>query len=156
MTVLKDVDFTLDSKDTTSGVTAKDAQGNVYKEYTFNDEVQHTVKASVNFNTAEGVQSATCQASVTPAKTPKCTVPGHETEAPNSSTCGYCQPNIPIGDSRCTPPTPTPPSTPTSLVNTGPGTTIGLFGATVVAGFVGHKLFVSRRARRLAAETTAA
>jgi hypothetical protein len=152
-TTLRDVDFILDGKGTTSGVTTKDAQGNVYKEYTFTDDVQHTVKASVNFNTAEGVQSVACQASVTPAKTPMCTVPGHTTEAPNSPTCGYCQPNIPIGDTRCTPPpTPTPPTTPAALINTGPGSSIGLFGATAIVGFFGHKLFMSRRARRMASE----
>lgn len=155
-TVLKNVDFTLDNKTTTSGVTTKDAQGNVYKEYTFTDEVQHSIKASANFNTAQGVQSATCQASVTPAKIPKCTVPGHENEAPNSPTCGYCQPNVPIGDTRCTPP-PTPPTTPPEqLINTGPGSTVGLFGAVTIAGFFAHKFFVSRRMRDAATEATPA
>jgi hypothetical protein len=146
-TVLKDVDFTLDSKDATKGVTTKDANGNVYKEYTFTDEVQHTVKASVNFNTVQGVQSVDCQASVTPAKTPKCTVPGHENEAPDSPTCGYCKPNIPIGDARCA----EVKSVTTTLANTGPGTTGGLiatFVGVATLGFFGHNLFLSRRDRR--------
>jgi hypothetical protein len=148
-TILQDVDFTLDGTAKTSGVTTKDAQGNVYKEYGFSDEVQHTVKASVNFNTAQGVQSVTCEASVTPAKTPKCTVPGHENEAPDSPKCAYCQPNIPVGDARCTPPTTTPPA---QLVNTGPGSIVGTFVGTMILGFFGHKLFLSRRARRAAVE----
>jgi hypothetical protein len=146
-TVLKDVDFILDDKDTTKSVTTKDANGNVYKEYTFTDEVQHTVKASLNFNTVQGVQSVTCQASVTPAKTPKCTVPGHENEAPDSATCGYCKPNIPIGDSRCA----EVKSVSTTLANTGPGSTAGLIGTFVgvaTLGFFGHNVFLRRRAIR--------
>lgn len=148
-TVLRDADFLLDSKDATKGVTTKDQQGNIYKEYTFTDDVTHTVKATVNFNTVEGVQSVDCQASVTPAKTPKCTVPGHETEAPDSPLCGYCKPNIPIGDSRCVD---TPPkqvlAASTTLVNTGPGSTAGLIGTFVgvaTLGFFGHSLFLRRR-----------
>lgn len=148
-TVLKDVDFTLDSKDVTKGVTTKDDQGNVYKEYSFTDEVTHTVKASVNFNTAEGVQSVDCQASVTPAKTPKCTVPGHENEAPNSPNCGYCKPNIPIGDDRCKEQVLAVSTT--KLADTGPGSTAGLIAAftgVATAGFFGHNLFLRRRVNR--------
>jgi hypothetical protein len=149
-TTLQNVDFILDGKDTTKGVTTKDDKGNIYKEYTFTDAVTHKVVASLNFNTAQGVQSVTCEASVTPAQTPKCTVPGHENEAPNSPTCGYCQPNIPIGDTRCTPPPVTPPTTPpATLVNTGPGTTAaGAFVGTLAIAFFGRTLFMSRRARR--------
>ncbi|HSW99844.1 MAG TPA: hypothetical protein VLH38_02295 [Patescibacteria group bacterium] len=145
-TKLVGVDFTLDGKSTVNGAN-RGSQGNIYKDYAFTDAVQHTVKATVNFNTAQGVQSVSCQASITPAKIPLCTVPGHTTEAPTSPNCGYCQPSIPIGDARCTPPaatttssTPAPP-----LVNTGPGATIGLFGLATVLGFVGHKIFVNRR-----------
>ena len=145
-TVLQSADFTLDGKDTTKTVTIKDSDGNIYKEYTFTDDSQHTVKASVNFNTAQGVQSVSCQATVTPAKTPKCTVPGHETEAPNSPTCGYCQPNIPIGDTRCNPPQVKAAST--QLVNTGPGDVVAGFVGVAVAGFIAHNIFLRRRASR--------
>ena len=154
-TVLENVDFTLDGKDTTKAVTTKDNNGNVYKEYTFTDDVEHKVVASVNFNTAQGVQSASCQASVTPAKTPKCTVPGHETEAPNSPTCGYCQPNIPIGDTRCTPPPAVLSASTTKLVNTGPGDVVGLFVGVITLGFFGHQFVLRRKARRAATSEVA-
>lgn len=148
-TVLESVDFTLDSTNTTKGVTQKDSNGNIYKDYSFTDSSAHTVLATLNFNTAEGAQTTTCKASVTPKKPPVCTVPGHTGESPTSPTCGYCQPNIPIGSAQCTPPpTSTPPTTPTALVNTGPGSTIGLFAATVIAGFFAHKTIWGRRARR--------
>ncbi len=143
-TTLENVDFTLDGKTTTTGVTAKDDNGNIYKEYSFTDEVQHVVKASLNFNTAQGVKSVTCEAPVTPAKTPKCTVPGHENEAPDSPNCAYCQPGIPKGDARCTPPQ-TPPTT---LVNTGAGDVFGIFGGTVIAAFFAHRFFLNRKSRR--------
>lgn len=45
-----------------------------------------------------------------------------------------------------TPPTtPTSPSTPTELVNTGAGSMAGLFAATVIAGIVGFRAYLSRR-----------
>jgi len=146
-TTLQNVDFTLDGKDTTKGVTTKDQSGNIYKEYTFTDDQQHKVVATLNFNTAQGVQSVTCQATVTPKQTPKCTVPGHENEAPNSPTCGYCKPNIPIGDSRCA----EVQAASTTLVNTGPGSTAGLisgFVGVATLGFFGHNLFMRRAARK--------
>jgi len=46
-----------------------------------------------------------------------------------------------------TPATPSTPATPTTLVNTGPGDVIGIFGATTIVGAVGHRLF----GRRIAA-----
>jgi hypothetical protein len=144
-TTLKDVDFTLDGKDSTKS-TSKDANGNVYKEYTFTDDKEHTVKASVNFNTAQGVQSVTCEAKVTPTQTPKCTVPGHENEAPDSPNCGYCQPNIPIGDTRCTPPQVE--SASTTMPSTGPGNIVGTFVGVAVVGFIAHNIFLRRRASR--------
>lgn len=149
MTSVKDVDFILDNRLIANGVTTKDMRGNVYKEYTFTDELQHVVRANVNFTTVQGIQSATCQASVTAAKAPGCTVPGHTIEAPNSSTCGYCQPGIPIGDMRCAPPVTTTSSNPTTpLINTGPGSAIGLFGVATILGFLGHKFLIGRRPRR--------
>ncbi|HKU18858.1 MAG TPA: hypothetical protein VJP80_06325 [Candidatus Saccharimonadales bacterium] len=154
-TTVKNADFILDNSSTTSGVDTKDQDGNIYKEYTLNDANSHTVKVTVYFNTLEGVKtdSGHCSATVKPKEQPKCTVPGHEGEAPNSPTCGYCQPGIPIGSPQCTPTTPTPPTTPTALVNTGPGSVIGMFVGTSIAAFFAHKFYVSRRARRAAAET---
>ena len=154
-TILQNVDFTLDGTQTTKGVTQKDSNGNIYQDYSFTDTSSHTVVATLNFNTAQGVESTTCKASVTPSQPPMCTVPGHTNESPTSPTCGYCQPNIPIGSAACTPTTPVPPSTPTALVNTGPGSTIGLFGATVIVGFFAHKFYASRRARRQNSATSA-
>jgi len=147
MTRVQDVDFILDGKTITNGEAAKDTQGNVYKEYSFTDELQHVVKASVNFTTVQGIQSATCQASVTAAKAPLCTVPGHTTEASNSPTCGYCQPSIPIGDMHCTPPATITSSNSTPLINTGPGSAVGLFGVMTILGFFGHRFLADRRAR---------
>ncbi|HET8669561.1 MAG TPA: PKD domain-containing protein, partial [Candidatus Saccharimonadales bacterium] len=53
---LKDADFTLDGTSTVTGVTTKDENGNIYKEYEFaRDGKDHTVVVKVNFNLAEGV-----------------------------------------------------------------------------------------------------
>jgi hypothetical protein len=145
-TVLRDVDFTLDGKDVTKGVTAKDDKGNIYKEYTFTDDVQHKVKASLNFNTALGVQAVACEASVTPAKTPVCEVPGKSHLPPNSPECGYCKPNIPIGDAQCA-----EVKSVSTLAVTGPGDTAGLIGSFIgiaIVGFFAHNLFLRRRSVR--------
>lgn len=138
-TTLENVDFTLDAKDATKGVTTKDDEGYIYKEYKFTDDVTHKVVATLNFNTAEGVQSVDCQASVTPAKTPMCTVPGKEQYPVDSPECKE---------------NPTPPQVKgvsTTLVNTGPGDVAGIvagFVAISVLGFVGHNLFLRRRVQR--------
>ncbi|HLZ15227.1 MAG TPA: hypothetical protein VKQ34_04525 [Candidatus Saccharimonadales bacterium] len=147
-TTVKNADFILDNTQTTAGVDAKDSNGNIFKEYTFTDQNSHTVKVTVYFNTLEGVKSDSghCTATVTPKQQPKCTVPGHENEAPNSPTCGFCQPGIPMGSPQCTPPQ-TPP---TQLVNTGPGSVIALFAGTTITAFFAHKFFLSRRLRRAA------
>ncbi len=46
-----------------------------------------------------------------------------------------------------TPPT-TPPAAPTALVNTGPGSMIGLFSAATILGMVGYRRLLSRRLSR--------
>ncbi|HJQ08191.1 MAG TPA: hypothetical protein VJ836_01770 [Candidatus Saccharimonadales bacterium] len=147
-TTLKHADFTLDGTNTTTGVTTKDASGNIYKDYAFTDEKTHKVVATVHFNTSQGVQSKTCQASVTPAKLPKCEVPGFEHLPPNDERCGYCLPGIPKGDVRCTPPPPAPPETPPVMPETGAAGAVGLFTGVSALGFFGHKVFVKRRARK--------
>lgn len=137
-TTLKDADFSLDGAAGTKQ-DGKDGEGNLYKEYKFTDTKTHKVVATVNFNTAEGVKSVTCEASVTPNELPKCTVPGKEHLPPDSPLCGYCRENIPVGDARCNPP---------ELVHTGPGGMVGLFAGTSVLGALGHRIFMSRRARK--------
>jgi len=141
---LKDADFTLDGGNTTTGVTTKDKDGNIYKEYTFAaDGSGHTVVAKVNFNVADGVQSVTCKASVTSTKAPTCTVPGKENLPPNSPQCvEECKPGIPVGDSRCATPVAA------QLPNTGAGDVFGLFAGTSAFGAVAHRVFKSRRQRR--------
>jgi len=137
---VKNADFTVDATSTTTETT-KDGQGNIYKDYTFSDGKKHTVSALVRFTTVEGEKTDKCQADVTSGKTPVCTVPGHEGEAPNSPTCGFCLPNVPIGRPECTPP---------ELVHTGPGNIVGLFTGTSVLGAAGHYLYGKRRAGRRA------
>ena len=144
-TSLKGADFTLDGKATTTGVTTKDSDGNIYKDYTFDDENTHTVKAAVNFNTSEGVKSNSCEASVTPKKQPKCEVPGFENLPPNDERCGYCKPGVPKGDKRCEEHIL---SASTTMPDTGPGDAVGLFAGTSVAGFLGHKLYLRRKSNR--------
>lgn len=143
-TTLKDADFTLDAKTTTTGVTTKDADGNIYREYSFTDEVEHTVVAKVNFTTADGVTSVTCQAKVTPSKLPKCEVPGFEHLPPNDERCGYCKPGIPKGDDRCKEVL----SATTEMPKTGAGGIIGLFAGTTLAGAAGHRFYQKRRASK--------
>jgi hypothetical protein len=78
----------------------------------------YTVTATVNFSVNGTTQSAT---SANCAKTVSFTVP----PTPTTTT---------------TPSTPAP----TTLVNTGPGDVIGIFGATTVVGAVAHRLFGRR------------
>ncbi|MEK7153164.1 MAG: hypothetical protein AAB834_04400 [Patescibacteria group bacterium] len=147
---LKDADFTLDGASTVTGVTTKDAQGNIYKEYTFAaDGKDHTVVVKVNFNVANGVQSKTCQAKVTSGKQPMCTVPGKEHLPVDSPECVE---NCPIAGK-----THLPKNSPdcgevltatTELPKTGMGSMVGLFAGTSTLGAVAHRVFMSRRHRR--------
>lgn len=172
-TTVKDVSFTLDNTSTTTGVTSpKDLAGHIYKDYTFTDEDEHTVQATVYFNTLEGVKSADgikCQAKVKAKEQPKCTVPGHENLPPNDPKCKppveclpgipqgdsrcYCKPGVPVGDYRCNPPEECKPGVSKGsadcnpLVNTGPGSVAGLFTGVTAAGALGHRLFMNRRNR---------
>ncbi len=153
-TTVKSADFTLDGTAVTNDVTATDSDGNIFKQYPFSDTNSHTVSVAVNFNTLEGVKTDTghCTATVQRKEQPKCTVPGHTTEAPNSPTCGFCQPGIPIGSPQCTP---TPPTTPPQkLTDTGAGNVIGLFLGTTLLGFFAHKFYLGRRIRRTVGATS--
>ena len=149
---LNSADFTLDNTQTTAGVTAKDTNGNIYKDYSFTDYNTHTVVAKLNFTTFNGVTSVTCKASVTPTKPPMCTVPGLENLPPNSPECAYCTvpgyTNLPANSPQCQqtpPPTTVTTSTPPVLPNTGPGDIFGLFTGTTAVGAVAHRAFASRR-----------
>jgi len=143
---LKDVDFTLDGSNTTTGVTTKDDKGMIYKEYTFaEDGKKHEVVAKVNFNVADGVQSDTCKASVTSTKPPMCDKPGKENFPPNAPECqDECKPGIPKGDAKCEEVL----SVATELPKTGMGSLLGLFAGTSAAGAVAHRVVTSRRQRR--------
>jgi len=141
-TTLKSAEFSLDGT-AAIAATAKDADGNFYKDYSFTDAVKHTIAVTLSFNTVDGVKSVTCQASVTPKKQPKCELPGKENFPPNAPECQeiqYCLPNIPVGDARCNPPQDMP--------KTGPGNVLGLFAGVSGAGAVAHRMFMNRRARR--------
>jgi hypothetical protein len=138
--ILKDADFTLDTTSTVTGVTTKDASGNIYKEYTFTaDGKDHTVVAKVNFNVANAVQSVTCQAKITSGKTPECK-PGIPVGSPQCEEQKQeCKPGIPVGSSECVE---TPPA---ELPKTGMGNMLGIFAGTSAIGAVGHRLFMNRR-----------
>jgi hypothetical protein len=161
---VKHADFTLDNTTTTTGVTTKDGQNNIYKEYTFNDTVEHVVKVTVFFNTLEGVKSHTsssCQAKATADKIPPCE---ENPELPECKPPKECKPGIPEGDVRCTPECKpgipegdvrcedctTNPERPECkpLVNTGPGGIVGLFAGTSLLGALGHRFVTKRRAAR--------
>lgn len=138
---LKDADFTLDGSATTSGVTTKDAQGNIYKDYTFaEDGKSHKIVVKVNFNLEGGIVSKTCEANVTSTKAPVCEVPGKEMYPPNAPECvDECVPGVPKGDVRCTPPV--------ELPKTGMGNVLGLFAGTSAFGAVAHRVVATRRRR---------
>ncbi|MGH7158100.1 MAG: hypothetical protein ACREGD_03450 [Candidatus Saccharimonadales bacterium] len=137
---LKNVDFSVDGVSKNTGVTQKDAQGNIYQDYDFDDNVKHTIVAKVNFNVADKVESKLCQASVTPTKKPMCEVPGKENYPPEAPECKdvpkECKPGVPVGHPDCAP-----------LPNTGPGSLVGLFAGTSIAGAAAHRIFLRFRSR---------
>lgn len=145
---LKDVDFVLDGKNTTTGVTAKDDQGRIYKDYAFaQDGAKHTVVAKVNFNLADGIKSVTCEANITTGKAPVCEVPGKEMFPPNAPECAYCplpgKEKLPKDSPECKE---APKETP-ELPKTGMGGALGLFAGTSALGAVAHRVVQSRRHR---------
>jgi hypothetical protein len=144
---LKDVDFTLDGKTTTTGVTTEDDKGNIYKEYTFSDTVEHKVAAKANFTVDGETKSATgpnCEAKVTPEKQPVCEVPGKEMFPPNAPECAYCpypgKTTLPKDSPDCHEVV-----TPPELPHTGMGSALGLFGGVTAAGAVAHRMFARRK-----------
>lgn len=134
---VKSADFTLDGEVTSKGVTDRDENGNIYKDYEFNDHEEHTVSVIVNFETSEGKKvtsdpSKKCKAKVTPEKAPECP------EKPGSG--------FPPGDPRCED-EPEEPEEEPKLPVTGAGGVAGLFAGVSVAGAIGHRLFSSIRNR---------
>jgi hypothetical protein len=150
---LKNVDFTLDGTNTTTGVTTKDGQGNIYKDYTFQaDGKEHKVVAKVNFNVASAVQSKTCEAKITPEKAPVCPLPGKEMFPPNAPECAEDKENCPVpGKEHLPKDSPeckedeTPPATPPELPKTGMGGIAGAAVAVSAIGGVAHHVIANRR-----------
>jgi len=142
---LKDADFTLDSSSTVTGVTTKDSDGNIYKEYEFaRDGKDHTVVVKVNFNVAGGVQSKTCEAKVTSGKAPVCVVNGKEYPIGSPE----CEPyKCPIPGKEDKPKEECNEVLPAELPKTGMGGVLGIFAGTTVLGTVAHRMFASRRNR---------
>jgi hypothetical protein len=120
-------DFTLDDNVTSKNVTEKDADGNIYKEYDFSDNKEHTVSAIVNF-TADGKKVTSkegdCVAKVLPEEKPECP------EKPGSG--------LPPGHPDCEEP---------EMPVTGAGSVAGLFAGVTAAGAIGHRLYSNRRNR---------
>lgn len=133
--IVKSADFTLDGKTTTTDVTKKDAQGNIYRDYSFTDTTEHRVSAVVNFEVDGKKVTSTekCEARATAKKAPECV------EKPGSG--------FPPGDARCKE-TPKVESAKTEMPKTGPGDVVSLFAGTTLAGAAGHRLYLRRRNRR--------
>jgi PKD repeat protein len=155
----KSVDFTADGV-TVTGVTAKDSDGNYYKDYTFTDDKEHVITAKVHFDVdgKDVVSTEKCEAKVTSKKTPMCTVKGKENYPPNAPECfEECKPGIPVGDARCNPvkveeckpgvPVGSADCEEKEMPNTGAGNVLGLFAGTSALGAIGHRLFKSRFGR---------
>lgn len=82
---------------------------------------------------------------------PTCTAPNGKTYPKGSPSCETCQydSSLSANDTKCVPPTtPTPPSTPTALPNTGAGNVIGMFVGASILGTLGYRLYASRRLAR--------
>jgi len=133
---VKSADFTLDGTSTTTGVATKDTDGNIFREFTFTDEVQHTVHIKRVTFVVDGqdvvvtVPDSDCATSVTPKQTPPCT------KNPNLPECKTCVPTA-TQDVNCH-----------ELPHTGPAGTAGLFAGVSALGAAGHRLVMKRRARR--------
>lgn len=97
--------------------------------------------------------TATCTTTftVTQKPAPTCTAPNGQTYPQGSANCETCQYNneLSANSPQCVPPTtPTPPSTPTALPNTGAGNVIGLFLGASIFGGLSYSYFAKRRLAR--------
>jgi hypothetical protein len=103
----------------------------------FTKEGKYTVVASVNFTTASGVKSVTCQTPIDTGTTPMCaTKPSVPANSPECQPCQY-NPQLPADSPECT--------KPEVLANVGPGNMIGLFTATSAIAGLGYRRFLMRR-----------
>jgi uncharacterized protein (DUF2141 family) len=116
--------------------------------HTYAKDGTYHVVATLDFNTAKGVTSQTCEADITISPTPCAINPTVPVGSPECAPCQYNS-NLPVNSPLCTPPQtcqntpsmpqctpPVTPPTPTSLPSTGPteivATTLGI-GGTVAA-----------------------
>lgn len=135
---VKSADFNLDDKTTVTGI--KPVGGVIYRDYTFTDYVKHTVTATKVTFVVEGkdvvvvTPEGKCRASVTRDKAPECKpgIPEGDERCKD-----YCKPGVPVGSPECEP----------ELPKTGAGSVAGLFAGVAAAGTIGHRVYMSRRAR---------
>lgn len=100
-------------------------------------EASASVTGTVNGQTV--TSSGNCATNViVPTPQPMCQIPGKTNLPANSGEC--VTPATPVA-ATSTP----PPAQPTQLVNTGPGSTIGIFAAITIAGTFLARLFLRRR-----------
>jgi len=107
--------------------------------HTYAADGSYTVTASVTFmvnGVEKTVTSDACKTVVSSTTPPEhCTIPGKENLPKDSPDC------------KVTPVTP-PTNTPTTLVNTGPGSIAAVFAATSLAGAMAYRVFMTRRLGR--------
>jgi len=136
---------------TAKGVIQKDSDGNIFRNYPFNDFDEHTVKVTKITFTVEGKDVAV----LTPSGKCQTHVQREETcvNNPSRPECKTCVPKA-GEDANCNPicvPTPTQDKKchEKELPSTGPAGTAGLFTGVTAAGAALHRVFKSRvRARR--------
>ena len=112
---------TINWGDNSTPTTASNVVG---QSHTYTSDGTYTITATANFNINGQNQTATsaaCEQQVSFTSTTPPTV---------------------------TPPTVTPPAAPTQLVNTGPGSTIGIFAAVVAISTVAYRFVIGRRLSR--------
>jgi len=142
---VKNADFTLDNTTTVTGVNDKDSDGNIFRNYTFSDAVEHTVKVKQIVFVVEGkdvtvvTPTGKCVAKVTPEKPPVCihnpNLPPEHPDCKKPECVEKPGSGLPPGHPDC------------ELPVTGPAGVAGLFAGVTAAGAIAHRLFMSRRAR---------
>ncbi len=110
-----------------SGNVSPSNNNTVEAEHTYAQDGTYAVSATVNFNTPAGVQSDSCVTQISPHVTP---------------------PPPPPSPPPPTPPTPTPAAPVKVLVNTGPGSVLGIFTVASAAGGLSYRFLFGRRSGR--------
>jgi len=118
---LKDVSFDFGDSQSVTGVKPSD-DNTASSEHTYAQAGSYTIVATVNFNIAGDVKSATCQASISPEQTPP----------------QECKPGVPVGSAQCTECKPgvqngSPECSPEQLPNT---SGVSVLGGTVGGGSI--------------------